>query len=91
MSQRESADSGSGRAVTSMPDDNKSTKEHDEKSAVGQQASTAPPAVGSQDRPYSVFTTREKWFLVALCGLAAMYRSVFFPPLYRSYLYHTLD
>lgn len=91
MSQRESVGSGSCRDVTPTHDDNKSTKGHDEKSAVGQEASVTPPAVGSQERPYSVFTAREKWFLVALCGLAAMYRSAFSSlSLHCSFLYLTL-
>lgn len=90
MSQRESADSNSGHAVTPL-DDHQSLKEHDEKSTASgvQEAPVAPrsPAAGSQDRPYSVFTTREKWFLVALCGIAAMYRFASF----SHFLYLTLN
>lgn len=33
-----------------------------------------------EGKPYSVFTTKEKWSLVIICGIAGMYRfvSVFF-------------
>lgn len=67
MSRPEST-SSLARAITPQ-DDNQFTKEHESKV-------TAPyPAA---ERPYSVFTTREKWVLVVLCGIAGMYRYVFF-------------
>ena len=30
-----------------------------------------------QAKPYSIYTTPEKWFIVALTGFAAMFRCVF--------------
>lgn len=68
-------------------DDHASTNDHDEKSAIrqgedsGVQGSEPSKEAVVQDKPYSVFTTREKWFLVMLCGIAGMYRFVFSPGL----------
>lgn len=55
-----------------------STSDHDEKTAVREEDAAPKPsnAAAVRERPYSVFTTKEKWFLVVLCGIAAMFRFV---------------
>jgi hypothetical protein len=37
---------------------------------------TSPDVSLGNDEPYSIFTTKEKWLIVAMVGLAGFYRSV---------------
>lgn len=76
MPRRDSVEGSSSLCAATPQDDNKQDEGSPDVATTQEMPVKPEAAMGSQERPHSVFTAKEKWFLVALSGMAAMYRFV---------------